>query len=113
MALELLYEAHAVGLRQGGGAKVEAARIGIVEAAYGVLLVLHGVNAMLDLAHRLGCGHVAEQVLVEHVEVGVEVDNELLVAEGFAVEGLVRVVGHHLRATRLLQVFALLTVPQV
>ena len=65
---------------------------------------------MLDLRHVLGRGHTREQVLVEHIEIAVEVYEQFLVLERFAVVG--RIGTARRRSTARLQVLELLAAPE-
>ena len=89
---------------------VGAACIAIVVASHGVHAVLHGVDTLFDLYHVLRLRHVGQKLLVHHIEIAVEVDDELLVVEGFAVVGYT---GLQAADVLCLQVFELLTVPEV
>ena len=73
-----------------------------------VVLYGHGVDSGLEHAHVLAHGLVAHDAGVDHVEVGVELDDGMFLAEGFSPVGDVALV-HVLR----LEVFELFAVVEM
>ena len=107
---QLLLQTDGIVLGQSGQIDVGAARIAIVVASHGVHAVAHRVDALFDLQHVFRLRHVGQQLLVHHAEIAVEVDDELLIVESFAVIGYA---GLQTADVLCLQVFELLTVPEV
>ena len=96
MLPEVLDGAQRVGLgpRGSGGEVLPLERFFEIAQRGGVEHVVHRVDVVDNLAHVLGLRHRPELVGIELGEVGVEVDEDLLVGKGFAVVGLALWVEH-------------------